>query len=188
MNIFWNMGVGDIETHADRPRCFWGIGSRLGHPSKYQNRPRTYRNHVRALRPHQTMVHTHNKFTWGKFTLHRRERPKTKHAWSRGQTGWFWHGGEYFLSVFCPRETHTRRLVDISTHISRRLHFYEIREYENEQESEWGERQNSGTGGGGRTKQVHQHADEHIENGTHTHWTPKWTRRPQILNPWKFVG
>ena len=75
------------------------------------------------LRPPQTMVHTHNKFVWGKFALHRRERPKTKHAWSRGQTGWFWHGGEYFLSVFCPRETHTRRLVDISTHISRRGHF-----------------------------------------------------------------
>jgi hypothetical protein len=30
MNIFWNMGVGDIETHTDRPRYFWGIGSTVG--------------------------------------------------------------------------------------------------------------------------------------------------------------
>ena len=51
-----------------------------------------------------------------------------------------------------------------------------------------GERQNSGTGGGGSTKQVDQHADEHIENGTHTHRTPKWTRRPQILNLSIFVS
>jgi hypothetical protein len=30
-----HIGIGDIETHTDRPRYFWGIGSRLGHPSKY---------------------------------------------------------------------------------------------------------------------------------------------------------
>jgi hypothetical protein len=50
-----HMGVGDIETHTDRPRCFWGIGSRLGHPSNHQNRPRARsRNHITASR---TMFH-----------------------------------------------------------------------------------------------------------------------------------
>jgi hypothetical protein len=29
-----------IETHPDRPRHLWGIGSKLGYPSKYQSRPR----------------------------------------------------------------------------------------------------------------------------------------------------
>ena len=55
MEISRHMGIGDIETHTDRPRHFWGIGSRLGHPSKYQNRPRTRRNHITASR---TMFHT----------------------------------------------------------------------------------------------------------------------------------
>ena len=48
MKISRHMGIGDIETHTDRPRYFWGIGSRLGHPSKYQNRPRARRNHITA--------------------------------------------------------------------------------------------------------------------------------------------
>ena len=54
MEISRDMGMGDIEAHTDRPRHFWGIGSRLGHPSKYQNRPRTRRNHITASR---TMFH-----------------------------------------------------------------------------------------------------------------------------------
>ena len=48
MKISRHMGIGDIETHPGRPRYFWGIGSRLGHPSKYQNRPRARRNHITA--------------------------------------------------------------------------------------------------------------------------------------------
>ena len=55
MKILRHMGIGDIETHPGRPRHFWGIGSRLGHPSKYQNRPRARRNHITASR---TMFHT----------------------------------------------------------------------------------------------------------------------------------
>ena len=55
MKISRHIGIGDIETHTDRPRYFWGIGSRLGHPSKYQNRPRARRNHITAS---QTMFHT----------------------------------------------------------------------------------------------------------------------------------
>jgi hypothetical protein len=43
-----HIGIGDAETHTGRPRCFWDIGSRLGHPSKYQSRPRARRNHVAA--------------------------------------------------------------------------------------------------------------------------------------------
>ena len=48
MEISRHMGIGDIETHTDHPRHFWGIGSRLGHPSKYQNGPRARRNHITA--------------------------------------------------------------------------------------------------------------------------------------------
>ena len=48
MKISRHIGIGDIETHTDRSRYFWGIGSRLGHPSKYQNRPRARRNHITA--------------------------------------------------------------------------------------------------------------------------------------------
>ena len=55
MKISRHIGIGDIETHTDRPRYFWGIGSRLGHPSKYQNRPRARRNHITAS---WTMFHT----------------------------------------------------------------------------------------------------------------------------------
>jgi hypothetical protein len=55
MKISRHMDIGDIETHTDCPRYFWGIGSRLGLPSKYQNRPRARRNHVTAS---QTMFHT----------------------------------------------------------------------------------------------------------------------------------
>ena len=54
MEISRDMGMGDIEAHTDRPRHFWGIGSRLGHPSNHQNRPRTRRNHIMASR---TMFH-----------------------------------------------------------------------------------------------------------------------------------
>jgi hypothetical protein len=66
---------------------------------------------------------------WGKFRLPSTESLKNKTRVVRG--GGFWHGGGggYFCSVFCPRETHThtRRLVDISTHISRRRNFRETR-------------------------------------------------------------
>ena len=55
MKISRHMGIGDIETHPGRPRYFWGIGSRLGHPSKYKNRPRARRNHITASR---AMFHT----------------------------------------------------------------------------------------------------------------------------------
>jgi hypothetical protein len=39
--------------------------------------------------------------------------------------------------------------------------------------------QNSGGGGGGRTKQVDKCAHEYRKAGTHTHRAPKWTRRPR---------
>jgi hypothetical protein len=55
MEISRHMGIGDVEIHTDRPWCFWGIGSRLGYPSKYQNRPRARRNHITASR---TLFHT----------------------------------------------------------------------------------------------------------------------------------
>jgi hypothetical protein len=48
MEMSRHVGVGDTETHTGRPRCFWGIGSRLGNPSKHQNRPRARRNHIAA--------------------------------------------------------------------------------------------------------------------------------------------
>jgi hypothetical protein len=51
----WPLAIRCIETHSDRPRCLWGIGGRLGHPSKFQSRPCTYRNHITAS---QTAFHT----------------------------------------------------------------------------------------------------------------------------------
>jgi hypothetical protein len=40
MEISRHVGIGDIETHTERPRYFWGIGigSRLGRPSKYSTK------------------------------------------------------------------------------------------------------------------------------------------------------
>jgi hypothetical protein len=48
VKISRHTGIGDVETHTGRPRCFWGIGSRPGHHSKHQNRPRARRNHIAA--------------------------------------------------------------------------------------------------------------------------------------------
>jgi hypothetical protein len=48
IEISMNMATGGIEAHSNRPRHLRGIGSRLGHPSKYQSRPHTSRNRVTA--------------------------------------------------------------------------------------------------------------------------------------------
>ena len=126
MKISRHMGIGDIETHTDRPRYFWGIGSRLGHPSKYQNRPRARRNHITASR---TMFHAPMYVHMGEippsFDGIAQKQNARGRGGERGGSGiWHWR---CFWSVFCPRETHTRRLVDISTHISRRHKFRETR-------------------------------------------------------------
>ena len=125
MNIFWNMGVGDIETHTDRPRYFWGIGSRLGHPSKYQNRPRARRNHITASR---TMFHAPKHGHVGEIppSFDGIAQKQNARGWG-GERDGSGMGGGALWSVFYPRETHTRRLVDISTHISRRYNFREMR-------------------------------------------------------------
>ena len=61
MKISRHMGIGDIETHTDRPRYFWGIGSRLGNPSKllmYYSPSRTYSPHV-AVMSHAPCMYCH---------------------------------------------------------------------------------------------------------------------------------
>ena len=113
MKISRHMGVGDIETHTDRPRHFWGIGSRLGHPSKHQNRPRARRNHITASR---TMFHAPMYGHMGEIppSFDGIAQKQNTRGQGEGRDG-FGMGRGYFCSVFCPRETHTRRLVDIST-------------------------------------------------------------------------
>jgi hypothetical protein len=66
--------------------------------------------------------------TWGKFRLPSTGSLKKQntHGQGEGRDG-FGMGGGHFCSIFCPRETHTRRLVDISTHVSRRCNFRETR-------------------------------------------------------------
>ena len=125
MEISRDMGMGDIEAHTDRPRHFWGIGSRLGHPSNHQNRPRTRRNHIMASR---TMFHAPMYVHMGEIPPSFDGIAQKQNARGRGgERDGYGMGGGYLWSVFCPRETHTRRLVDISTHISRRHKFREMR-------------------------------------------------------------
>jgi hypothetical protein len=73
--------------------------------------------------------------TWGKFRLPSTDSPKNKTRVLRGQGqgggrgGSGVGGGGMLLSsvvFFCPRETHTRRLVGISTCVSRRRNFREM--------------------------------------------------------------
>jgi hypothetical protein len=101
--------TGTGETHTDRPRYFWGIGSncRLGHPSKCQNSPRARRNHITAS---QAIFHTpmYSMFTWAKFRLPSTESLKNKtRVVVVGGGGGFWHGEGWLLCFFCPRETRT---------------------------------------------------------------------------------
>ena len=125
MKMSRHMGIGDIETHTDCPRYFWGIGSRLGHPSKYQNRPRARRNHIAASR---TMFHTPMHVHVGEIPPSFDGIAQKQIARGRGgERGGYGMGGGHLWSVFYPRETHTRRLVGISTHISRRHKFREMR-------------------------------------------------------------
>jgi hypothetical protein len=68
--------------------------------------------------------------TWAKFRLPSTESLKNKTrvvGGGGGRGGSGMGGGGCPWSVFCPRETHTRRLVDISTYIFRRHKFRETR-------------------------------------------------------------
>jgi hypothetical protein len=46
---------------------------------------------------------------------------------ARGTKGVALAWGGCFFRLLCPRETHTRRLVGVSTHVLRRRHFHEMR-------------------------------------------------------------
>jgi hypothetical protein len=50
VEISRNVGIGGIEARNDRPRRFWGIGSRLGlgHPPNCKNRSPTSGDHTMA--------------------------------------------------------------------------------------------------------------------------------------------
>jgi hypothetical protein len=93
-----NMATGDVKTHSDRPRCLWGIGSRLGYPSKYQSRPRTYRNHITAP---QTTFHTQIHGHVGEIppSFDGIAQKQNTHGQGEGRDG-FGMGGGYFCSVF----------------------------------------------------------------------------------------
>ena len=126
IEISTDMATGDIETHSDRPRYLWGIGSRLGHPSKYQSRPNTFRNHY-GLPDEISHVNIWS-YNMGEIpsSFDGIAQKQNTRGQGEGRDG-FGMGGRYFCSVFCPRETHTRRLVEISTYISRRCNFREMR-------------------------------------------------------------
>jgi hypothetical protein len=129
MKISRHMGVGDIERHTGRSWHFWGIGSRLGHPSKCQNRPRTRRNHITiVITASRTMLHEPMHVHMGEIPPSFDGIAQKQNARGRGgERDGSGRGGGYLRSVFYPRETHTRRLVDISTHIFRRHKFRETR-------------------------------------------------------------
>ena len=82
-----------------------------------------------TLRPPRRCFMRQYMVIWAKFRLPSTESLKNKTRVVGGGEGMVlaWGGG-YLWSVFCPRETHTRRLVDISTHISRRHKFREMRD------------------------------------------------------------
>ena len=126
IEISTSMATGDIETHSDRPRCLWGIGIPVGWDA-----PRSIKvGHTPTgtiLRPPRRHFIRKCMVIWGKFRLPSTGSLKNKTRMVRGREGMVLAWGGCFCSVFCPRETHTRRLVDISTHISRRHTFRETR-------------------------------------------------------------
>ena len=127
IEISTNMATGDIETHSDRPRCLWGIGVGWDTPRCIKVGHTPTGTMLRPPRRHFTrkcMV------MWGGFRLPSTESLKNQKQNARGRKGegdGSGMGGGALWSVFCPRETHTRRLVDITMHISRRHKFREMR-------------------------------------------------------------
>ena len=118
MKMSRHMGIGDIETHTDCPRYFWGIGSRLGHPSKYQNRPRARRQSHCGL---PDDVSHANACSCGRNSAFlRRNRPKTNRAWSWRGKGWLWHGGRALVECFLPtRDPHSPSCGHFHTHFQK---------------------------------------------------------------------
>ena len=117
MKISRHMGIGDIETHTDRPRYFWGIKSRLGHPSKYQNRPRARRNHITASR---TMFHTPKYGHMGEIPPSFDGIAQKQNARGRGgeRDGSGMGGGAY--GVFLPtRDPHSPSCGHFHTHFQK---------------------------------------------------------------------
>ena len=112
------MGIGDIETHTDRPRYFWGIGSRLGHPSKYQNRPRTCRNHITAPPddgPHAQYIHM------GEIYIASTGAPKNKTRMVKGANGMVlaW-GGVLLECILSTRDPHSPSCGHFHSHFKKR--------------------------------------------------------------------
>ena len=176
MKISRHTGIGDIETHTDRPRCFWGIGSRLGRPSKCQNRPRARRDHITAS---LAMFHTPTCDHVGEIppSFDGITQKQNARGRGRGRDGPGMWGG-YLRSVFA----HARPTLAVLWTFPHT--FPEDTNFAKYGDEGHGMRdgQNSGGGGEGRTKQVDQRACECRKAGTCTHRAPKWTRRPRILN------
>jgi hypothetical protein len=121
MKISRHIGIGNIETHTDRPRYFWGIGSRLGHPSKYQNRPRARRNHITAsLGPWRCFILQHM-ITWAKFRLPSTESLKNKtRVVGGGGGGWPRQGGGVLMECFLhTRDPHSPSCGHFHTHFQK---------------------------------------------------------------------
>ena len=89
----WAPGVGNVETHTDRPRCSWGIGFGLGCPEVSKKATRLSELELYYGLPGD--VSCANVCSHGRNSAFlQQNRPKTKLAWSEGGKGWFWHEGE----------------------------------------------------------------------------------------------
>jgi hypothetical protein len=182
MKIWRHMGIGDVKTHTDRPRCFWGIGSRLGHPSKCQNRPRARRNHNAASLTMLIRCFTLQcMIMWAKFRLPSTEslKNKTRVVGGGERDGSGMGGGGVLMECFLhTRDPHSPSCGHFHTHFQK-IQISRNAGMRDKCDGGWA---NSGGDGGGRTKQVDQCAHEYRKTGTHTHRAPEWTRGPRILN------
>ena len=118
MEISRDMGMGDIEAHTDRPRHFWGIGSRLGHPSNHQNRPRTRRNHIMASR---TMFHAPMYVHMGEIPPSFDGIAQKQNARGRGgERDGYGMGGGVLMECFLPtRDPHSPSCGHFHTHFQK---------------------------------------------------------------------
>jgi hypothetical protein len=179
-----HVGIGDVETHPGRPRCFWGIGSRLGYPSKYQNRPRARRNHITASR---TMFHTPTYGHVGEIPPSFDGIAQKQNARGRGgeRDGSGMEGGTN--GVFFAHARPTLAVLWTFPHTFPEDTNFAKHGDEGQKAKRMRDGQNSGGGGGGDKTSRPTRTCECRMTGACTHRAPKWTRRPRIPNSSKSV-
>ena len=119
MKISRHMGIGDIETHTDCPRCFWGIGSTVGWDT-----PRSIKiGHAHVgiiLRPPGRCFTRQCMFTWAKFRLPSTESLKNKTRVVGGGKGMVLARGGYTCGVVLrTRDPHSPSCGHFHTHFQK---------------------------------------------------------------------